>query len=59
MESTKVTISLELDVLEDTLSGRARNGSGGERDFLGWVGLVAAIDALLPGSGDNSQETRQ
>lgn len=58
METKKVTISLELDVLEDTLSGRARNCSGGERDFLGWLGLVAAIDALLPSSGDSSQEVR-
>ena len=48
MESTRVHISLELDLEGDTLSGQASDGAGSERDFLGWLGLVAAIDALLP-----------
>jgi hypothetical protein len=41
-----VTITLELRVEGDELAGHANNGSGG-RPFLGWLGLLCAIDALI------------
>jgi len=45
-----VVIRLELHVAEDTLTGRASDGTGTAREFVGWLGLVAAIDALVPQS---------
>jgi hypothetical protein len=45
-----VVIRLELHLDDDSLTGRASDGSGAAREFVGWLGLVAAIDALVPGS---------
>jgi hypothetical protein len=42
-----VVIRLELDLADDSLTGRASDGTGAAREFAGWLGLVAAIDALL------------
>jgi hypothetical protein len=44
-----VVIRLELQPSDDSLRGRASDANGTRRDFVGWVGLVAAIDALVPG----------
>lgn len=43
-------IRLELQPAGDSLSGRASDGSGAAREFVGWVGLAAAIDALVHGA---------
>jgi hypothetical protein len=45
-----VVIRLELQPDHDSVSGRASDASGAAREFVGWMGLVAAIDALVPGS---------
>lgn len=45
----KHEIRLELQVIEDSLSGRASDAHGAAHDFTGWIGLVAAIDALVCG----------
>jgi hypothetical protein len=50
VDHPRVVIRLELHPTEDSLSGRASDGSGTAREFVGWMGLVAAIDALLPAS---------
>jgi FAD/FMN-containing dehydrogenase len=47
MESRAMTIRLELELAPDSLTGRALPDRGSERKFSGWLGLVAAIDALL------------
>jgi hypothetical protein len=54
MQSTTAAISLELSLDGDSLSGSASDGNGGRRDFSGWLGLVAAIEALIasPQGGD-------
>lgn len=44
-----VRITLELTVDGDALSGSATAG-GPSRAFSGWLGLVAALDALVPGA---------
>jgi hypothetical protein len=41
-------IRLELHLADDSMTGRASDGTGAAREFVGWLGLVAAIDALLP-----------
>ena len=50
VDSKKTSIHLELDleVADGSLSGRVHNGSGPVREFSGWLGLVGAIDALIP-----------
>jgi hypothetical protein len=48
MQSTTAAISLELSVDGDSLSGSADDGNGGHRDFSGWLGLISAIEALIP-----------
>jgi hypothetical protein len=45
-----VVIRLEVRPAEGSVSGRASDASGAAREFVGWMGLVAAIDALVPGS---------
>jgi hypothetical protein len=45
-----VVIRLELHPDRDSLTGRASDTSGAVREFVGWMGLVAAIDALVFGN---------
>jgi hypothetical protein len=47
MTSRAVTITLELRLAGDELDGRASDGTGDDRSFSGWLGLLVAIDALL------------
>jgi hypothetical protein len=46
VDDRTVVIGLELHLSGDSLTGRATGGTGEVRDFAGWLGLVAAIDAL-------------
>jgi hypothetical protein len=41
-----IEITLELEPDGDTLAGRARH-NGSEREFSGWIGLMALVDALV------------
>jgi FAD/FMN-containing dehydrogenase len=47
MEDRDLTITLELHVTGDSLTGRAVNGAGPERKFFGRLGLLAAIELFL------------
>jgi hypothetical protein len=47
MNEQTVHVHLELRVAGDALSGRAVYGAGGSRRFSGFIGLVAAIDAVV------------
>jgi hypothetical protein len=47
MTSRAVTITLDLRLAGDELDGRASDGSGSDRTFSGWLGLLVTIDALL------------
>jgi hypothetical protein len=47
MQSRHIDISLELQIEDGLLSGRASDGDGGVRSFSGWLGLVDAIDQLV------------
>ena len=54
MDDTRRTVTLELYVEGDTLSGRAFTSDDDARSFAGWLGLLGAIDALLS-TRDNTQ----
>jgi hypothetical protein len=47
MNDQAVVIRLELHVADESLTGRASDGTGAVREFAGWMGMVAAVDALL------------
>ncbi len=47
MTSRAVTITLELRLAGDELDGRATDGSGIDRSFSGWLGMLVTIDSLL------------
>jgi hypothetical protein len=57
MTEETISISLELQFAGDTLSGRASRGTGDHKDFTGWIGLVAAIDALAQADGGRAPGT--
>jgi hypothetical protein len=54
-----VVIRLELRPVEGSVSGRASDASGTEREFVGWMGLVAAIDALVPESSPPTEASER
>ena len=47
MNPKTVKVSLELQVVDDSLSGSASNGTGAQRPFSGWLGLIRTIDQLV------------
>ncbi|MDQ3936216.1 MAG: hypothetical protein M3340_16475 [Actinomycetota bacterium] len=48
MDTPHTAISLDVSLAGDCLTGTATSATGVERPFCGWLGLIAAIDALLP-----------
>ena len=47
VEHRNITLALELRLADDALTGRVKAADGNETEFSGWLGLVAAIEALL------------
>ena len=47
MDAETVTLVLELRIDGESIAGSAADSVGAVRKFVGWLGLVAAIDALL------------
>jgi hypothetical protein len=43
-----ITLTLQLDSDGDSLSGSVSDGNGGCREFSGWLGLISALESLLP-----------
>ena len=56
MTSRAVTITLDLRLAGDELDGRASDGSGSDRTFSGWLGLLVTIDALLNEAPEETAE---
>jgi hypothetical protein len=56
MTSRAVTITLDLRLAGDELDGRASDGTGGDRPFSGWLGLLVTIDALLNAAPEQPEE---
>jgi hypothetical protein len=67
MNDETITITLELRLDGDSVSGRAHNGSGPAGEFSSWLGLVSAIETLVdharaepaPGAHDSTQTAPQ
>jgi hypothetical protein len=55
MTSRAVTITLDLRLAGDELDGRASDGSGVDRPFSGWLGLLVTIDALLNAAPEQAE----
>jgi hypothetical protein len=49
-------IQIELRLDGSLPVGVATGPGGTARDFTGWVGLMSAVDALVPGDEDNFTE---
>jgi hypothetical protein len=47
MSETHIAIGLDLDESGDVLAGRITRPDGEVTEFSGWIGLLAAIDALV------------
>ena len=47
VEPTNVEISLRVEVAGDEVRGSACCGREAEREFCGWIGLIATIDELI------------
>ena len=47
MQTNTAAISLELSLDGESLTGRATDEAGTEREFSGWLGLMSAIEALI------------
>lgn len=56
MTSRAVTITLDLRLAGDELDGRASDGTGTDRPFSGWLGLLVTIDALLNAAPEQVEE---
>jgi hypothetical protein len=48
VDGQTVVIRLVLHLADQSLTGRASDATGVVKDFTGWMGMVAAVDALLP-----------
>ena len=47
VDDASITVTLELRIDGEWLSGRAVGGDGEAVEFDGWLGLLAALDALV------------
>jgi hypothetical protein len=54
MHGGQLHLTLHLRVSGESLTGRVGDGSGHEREFAGWVGLVAAIDRIVADAGERA-----
>jgi hypothetical protein len=44
---TTLTLTVALQLEQDSFTGSARDDLGAAREFSGWLGLIAAIDELI------------
>jgi len=52
MDDATLTATLELRIDGEFISGRVIGEDGESHDFDGWLGLLAALDALVPPMSD-------
>lgn len=56
MNEIDFTIQLELRTDEDAIAGRLTADNGESREFSGWLGLIAALDALVESARGSANE---
>ena len=47
MEGSRVELRIEVDPATRPITGSAQRPQGDQLDFVGWTGLMGAIDRLL------------
>jgi|KBSMisStandDraft_5_1062788.scaffolds.fasta_scaffold1513170_1 hypothetical protein len=52
MDDATLTVTLELRIDGEFISGRVIPEDGESLDFDGWLGLLAALDSLVPATSD-------
>jgi hypothetical protein len=57
VNATSTQIALELELDGETISGNATDAEGVRHAFLGWIGLMGVLDAILESTTD-SQPSR-
>jgi hypothetical protein len=50
VDANPIRILLEVELIEETLTGRASASDGTTREFAGWLGLLNVLEGLLPDS---------
>ena len=55
-DRTHLTLHVELDSHDGSITGQVLDGGDVGRSFSGWMGLAAAIEDALPGGADNRTE---
>jgi hypothetical protein len=53
---TTRTITIDLELGDDSFAGQARQAGGTGVPFAGWLGLIAALDALIANEGEHAFE---
>jgi hypothetical protein len=60
MAGRAVRVVLELEPDEESITGRLQLGNGSTRDFAGWLGLINALQGLMPAAtGPNPLDAEQ
>jgi hypothetical protein len=59
VEDRRISLRLDLTLAGEQLSGRVVDAAGTRRDFTGWMGLIAGIDALTGAGGKTAASSRQ
>lgn len=52
-----IRIVLDVELVDESPSGYAATADGTRRKFAGWLGLLSALEALLPSSGPADDPT--
>ena len=52
MDDAILTVTLELRIDGEFISGRVIREDGESFDFDGWLGLLAALDSLVPSTSE-------
>jgi hypothetical protein len=56
MHTRTAAISLELSMDGDSLTGSASDEAGARKEFSGWLGLISAIEALIPSESEGDDQ---
>jgi hypothetical protein len=58
MEGSKVELRIEVDPATKPITGSAGRSEGDPVEFVGWTGLMGAIDRLLADGVNDEEESR-